>query len=82
MMACSSVLHIMFIADVLISDILALEIDVHYMISKIPSDSISEHLVFKNFLGSMHPDPPNCASHNNAYNYQPLYKIPHFIMCL
>ena len=30
----------------------------HEMTPEMPSDSISEHLIFKIFLGDMPPDPP------------------------
>ena len=50
-----------------------------YFDSKMPSDSISEHLFFKILLGGMPPDPHSismgvwgqvdCASHNNSYNH-------------
>lgn len=60
MITCSPfVLHIMFIADVLISDILALEIDVLYMIF-CPQNSLRFNLrtyIFQKFPGDMPPDP-------------------------
>ena len=42
---------------------------------KMPSDSISEGVIFQNFLGGMPPDPPSvgmlrmpCASHTMSVN--------------
>ena len=63
-----------------------------YFDSKMLSDSISEHLIFENFLGGMLPDPPSnsmlhsthadCTSHNNRYNCLcTLQKYPTLTMC-
>ena len=38
-----------------------LKIDSDYMDSKMASDSISEHLFFKIFLGGVPPDPPSIS---------------------